>query len=390
MNSNPNLKFVQVPHPDIENHVSREPIGYYVEYPDQGINEDTGIVFSVAGIGHFPEMDYEKLFRRYLATKYNCIAVGVVYFGQRLKRINNIKFLSNFFGKLEKHHGITFEGGIAGDEDDLTSIVCKALFDSGLTELHSSCMGYAKYKEEYLSFGLLPALDHLQVLHQIISEEPINKNRIYAYGASYGGYIAMLLGKYAPNTFCAIIDNSGYVSREGFPDSIYGHNAPTFIPIVTIYGLNVGVYENGVWSKDPASPHYLDTHHERIRSMLETEHLNSSDTHYYCYHYTKDELVAAESKIKFRDLLGEEKVDLALIDDSQIDGKIFKQADHCLGATHRDLFDISYKKFMAEGTARKDNGVTDFDLGTTTTFSCGKHDYLFSFSSAEGIQVTLI
>ncbi|MCW9035743.1 MAG: DUF2920 family protein [Rhodospirillales bacterium] len=384
-----NFKTAENPHPDVENYVPRQPISYYVDYPDQGVNEETGIVFSVAGMGHYPEMDYEKLLRRYLATKYNCIAVGVVYFGQRLKRVENIQLLNNFFTNLEKYHGISMEGGVDGAAGDLTGAVCQALYEAGIRKLHHSCMGYAKYEEEYLSFGLLPALDHLQVLHQLMVDTPINKNRIFAYGASYGGYVAMLLGKYAPNTFSAIIDNSGFVSREGFPDSLYGHNAPTYISLNTVKGVELAIYEHGVWSKDPTSPHYFDIHHEKIRDLLEQTHLNPSKTHYYSYHYEKDTLVPVSGKTKFRDLWGEGNVDLTVVDDSQIDGKVFKKANHCLDATHRDIFDMSYKKYMAEDAVQKQDGITDFDLGSTFIFPCGEKSYHFSFSNDKGIRVTL-
>jgi cephalosporin-C deacetylase-like acetyl esterase len=70
-------------------------------------------------------------------------------------------------------------------------------------------------RNEYQSFGFLPALDCLTVLGDVLNRFPmINKKKIIAYGSSYGGYIAMLCGKYAPNTFSVIIDNSGFSRAE--------------------------------------------------------------------------------------------------------------------------------------------------------------------------------
>lgn len=381
---------VMTPHRDIENHVQRDPIGYYVDYPDQGINEDTGLIFSVSGIGYFPEMDYEKMLRRYLATKYNCLAVGVVYFGQRIKKAENIQLLGNFFENLEKHHGVSVSGGIQGDHTDLVSTLFQALSDAGIKKLHTDCRGYAKYKEEYLSFGFLPALDHLQTLHQIMREIPLNKNRIFAYGASYGGYIAQLLAKYAPNTFCAIIDNSGYVSLDDCPESIYGQNELEYVSLASVRGIELAVYEHSVWSKDPDSPHFLGGHCARIRNLLEADHLKTSNTHHYCYHYVDDPVVAAEGKIKLRDLLcNRATIDLTLVDDSQIDGRIYKEKQHCLGASYRDIFDLSYKKFTDSDTAKKNDHATDFDLGSEITFRCGKRDYHFAYSNQDGVRVSL-
>jgi hypothetical protein len=64
------------------------------------------------------------------------------------------------------------------------------------------------------NFGVLQALDHLQVLHALTQNTKVhfNADNVVAVGSSHGGYIAHLISKIAPNTLNAIIDNSSYTA----------------------------------------------------------------------------------------------------------------------------------------------------------------------------------
>jgi len=68
-----------------------------ISFPDDGINAETGVVFFIDGFGHDPELDYSTLIRRYIASRYNCLCIGVAYFGCRLMTRFSIEPGADFF-----------------------------------------------------------------------------------------------------------------------------------------------------------------------------------------------------------------------------------------------------------------------------------------------------
>jgi hypothetical protein len=64
---------------------------------------------------------------------------------------------------------------------------------------------------DYQNFGVMQALDPLYVLAHLRKEQvSFDPRRLWLFGSSHGGYLAHLIHKFAPNTFSALIDNSGY------------------------------------------------------------------------------------------------------------------------------------------------------------------------------------
>lgn len=47
------------PHADIENNYKRNVIEYSVDFPDDGLSDDTGLIFTVSGYGFSTEHPYE-------------------------------------------------------------------------------------------------------------------------------------------------------------------------------------------------------------------------------------------------------------------------------------------------------------------------------------------
>src|SRR5208337_1213729 len=78
-------KKILYPHPDIELGFERKPIEYFMTFPDNGINDDTGLILAIPGYGDRADFQYQKdKLRPYLANKYNCITVGINYIGAKL------------------------------------------------------------------------------------------------------------------------------------------------------------------------------------------------------------------------------------------------------------------------------------------------------------------
>lgn len=375
------------PHLDIENNIQRVSIPYYINYPDDGVNDDTGLIFTISGYGFSPFNEYESKLRDYLSNKYNCIAVGVDYFGCDIKfmRPECFRMSEDFLNKFEEIYKVNIgrEEGVSL-EQTITQLA-DYLLSRGIDRFDQSLYVYSSKEGFYQSFGLLPALDYLQVLAELLECNNINKKRLYVLGSSYGGYIGLMLGKLAPNTFRMIIDNSGFVeARERDMLGAKGGGGVWR----NVNGCAVPIGEYSKWSNVPGSDNYIDEHHKDIRNMLLKEHIYPSKTEYYCCHSIEDGLIPSPDKEMFKTLRPDMDVEVDIVTEEKIDGRLFKTLEHGMAASLRGLFDRSY---IAH--ANKDNlqcAETDFDLGSQYTFPCNNGVvYSINFSS-NNVQLELI
>lgn len=243
-------------------------------------------------------------------------------------------------------------------------VICQHLRSEGTRILSPEIYLYLNGRDVYQSFGLLPALDYLKVLSDILSKYAINKKRLYILGSSYGGYIGLLIGKLAPQTFQLIVENSAF-SKTYKPD-LYGKNAG-MAAWRDLYGCKVQLTEDSPWSLDTEDKSYFDEHHDQIRSLLVEEHIYPSKTQYYCCHSLEDGLAPAEDKKLFKKIRPDQKIRLDMISLSDIDGKIFKCLDHGMRASLRGVFELAYNNLLSE---EGDEGKTDFDLESHYVFPC--------------------
>ena len=79
--------------------------------------------------------------------------------------------------------------------------------------------------------------------------------------------------------------------------------------------------------------------------------------------------------------------ELDIIDQSKVDGRIFKDLSHGMHASMRGVFDLSYDKFLRDGGAIADD--TDFDRESRYRFPCGCEDYIVSFSNSTSVKAEL-
>ena len=371
------------PHPDIENGVERRPLRYFLTAPEAGVNADTGVILAIEGYGSRPDSEYAAKLRGYLANKYNCLCATVEYFGQKVKYARRLAPHPDFFVNLARHHGISVSVPAGADLSEMLFRLAGVLAANGITELDQSCRVVRQCDGEYQSFGLLPAIDHLQVLHEILSRYPVRRSRIYGFGSSYGGYIALLLGKYAPNTFRMIIDNSGFSkpTRDVYGDFYF----KTQLGPLTVYA-----HEPMVWSSDPWHPRFFSPPHAMIRDLLVEEHMRPQATRYYCCHYLKDTIAPFADKALFAERMRRfTSDDLLAVGDDDIDGSLFKEPVHGLRASLRQLFDRSHAAYRAAGGEEAALATTDFELGSRHLFRCGDRSYVFRYSAEAGVAVAV-
>jgi hypothetical protein len=184
----------------------RNSLNYYVVLP-QGYKETEpcGFVFTITGYGSTADDEYYKnKLNTYIADKYGFIVAGVRYHNDA--RITSERKVD--IGKLTAYYRLP-QNYFASN----TNIIDKLhdlLISRKLFRIDPQCAMQADAFHKYSSFGFMPAIDHLCVLHDILGKYAIDKRFISVLGTSYGGYIASVMGKYAPYTFSLIINNSGF------------------------------------------------------------------------------------------------------------------------------------------------------------------------------------
>ncbi|WP_276661900.1 DUF2920 family protein [Syntrophomonas wolfei] len=374
------------PHPDIELNQEREEIKAFLTMPDAGINPDTGIIMVVNELGELADSDYQKNeLRPYLANKLNCIAVGVNYFGVyrnsqiqiRPSFLHNINRIYNMNLTLESFTGVQSAA-------DVYRIIAEAVVAKGITSLDLRCQPHLiTGKDEYQSWGFLPAIDCLQVLGEVLQHYNLDTRKVLAFGKRYGAYIALLMGKYAPHTFSAIIDYEGY-SRAELKHIVSGELMEA--DYLFSFNLNndmkfyIASACNNPWTiENECSLQYFSDSHRQIRSLLCEKHRVPSETCYYSYHSEDNGVTPIYDKDRMVEIL--QGYNTVFYNRMAADDENVRLTDKDLFARILTDHGESLQKISAD---------TDFSSGSNYIFDCGEKSYDFRFDNKGYIQVSLI
>ncbi|MGS0763311.1 DUF2920 family protein [Syntrophomonas curvata] len=374
------------PHPDIELGMEREEIEAFFTLPDTGINSDTGVIMVINELGELADSDYQQNeLRPYLADKLNCIAVGVNYFG--VYRNSQIQLRPSFLHNINRIYNmnLTLES-FTGVQSavDLYRIIAEAVISKGITSLDIRCQPHLiTGKDEYQSWGFLPAIDCLQVLGEVLQRYKLNTRKILAFGKRYGAYIALLMGKYAPHTFSAIIDREAY-SRVELKHVVSGEiMEPDYL---FSFDLNndmkfyIASACNNPWTiENESSPQYFSDSHRMIRSLLCEKHRVHSESCYHIFHSEDNGVASIYDKDRCVEIL--QQYNTVFYNRMAAGDKEASQTDI-------ELFDRMLTNHG--GNMQKNSADTDFSRGSNYMFDCGAKSYEFRFDSGGNIQVRCI
>ena len=375
------LDSIETPHADVELGVERSSLRYLSCAPDRGIDRHTGLIAYLAGYGMDPRGGYAQRLLPYLANRHNCVAVSVDYFGANLWQKSTLAPFPDFFTRLAEHYGIEITAPNDVDIMQLLLSLAELLRRNGITRLHDDCR-LAAISSEYNSMGFLPALDTLQVIHYLLARMRLDKRRLFLIGTSYGGYIAELMAKLAPNTFRMVVDNSGFSSATDDLDGVMG------LSKVVLGGVAMTGHALRAWSNDPTTTNFFSPARRQIRDLHHRRQVLANTARVYAYHAPRDGEASTEQKRRLREAYaGRVAFDLSVIDETQLDGRVFKTLDHGMHASLRGLFDLSYEKYLADGGALADH--TDFDLALEHVFPCSGADYRLRYSPSAGVAATI-
>jgi len=374
---------LSVPPPDMELGIPRDPLEYFVIEPDQGVRSTTGVILWIPGWGMSPQDVYssEKLMP-YLANHHNCVVVGVRYHGMRVKVPGADATLSvdgEWLLNVHRAYNIPQVSDINQAFQHLAAAGVKAVDQRFPLLLETGA--------DYLSFGFLPALDHIAVLGELLKSYAVDRRRMFALGTSYGGYIASLLLKLMPNTLTMVIDNSGFAKTKkdelNYREAGLVHNG-----YASPNGVGFSVIPKPVWSlKDPASKTYFRPAFDTVRDLTVAEHWGDSKTLLYCFHSQQDKIAPYADKCAFcavRSAMA--PTQLITVSSDDIDGHLFKNLVHGLGASMRALFNHGVE---LAGPSLRDDTQTDFDRQTRVALDCADMTYRIDYSQDFSFQAAL-
>ncbi|OCX42132.1 hypothetical protein A7X81_02435 [Campylobacter ornithocola] len=365
-------KFFQIPSfDDIELNIQRQSLlNFRIDYDDE--KEVKAIVFLLPGLGSDINDTYQnKLIYRVLEN-HDVICVSVNYFCVHCRPQNGAKLILDEFDKnIIATICNTCQIDINNKYFNSHKDVLKFL-DAEITELKSKnklpkdklidvSLTCEPPNEEYQNFGIMQALDCLQVLSYIKTNHNLftSKNTgggdltqlpTILVGSSHGGYVSHLMAKLMPWEIDGVIDNSSYA--KAFLPLIGFTKEINFIKYSEAFDINsrfanlkLNFFTKTHFTSNPSSPRYFSKAHYRIRNILDEEHLQIQAQYprpiYRSYHSVYDTRIAPpEDKIQLYELLKKLGFDAHLTiikNKDQIDGKFIKNLEHGMGMSLKTL-----------------------------------------------------
>ncbi|QOV10522.1 DUF2920 family protein [Viridibacillus arvi] len=296
--------------------------------PDTGTNSDTGLLIIVPGFGAHIDSNVYKKMRQQFANQYNLITVQCDYFGSEfMQSVENFKFKENL-NEMSHYFNEKELNVIKKNETQIMPILLgKDTVVNVLATINESL-------EHFNDMGLMQAIDvitAIEAMKILLHENDVefNEKKIIGYGHSQGAYLLHLCNRLVPHVFSTIIDNSAWVAPVYLTTNrILQHRINNLILNMEFDYLAKQVIS------DKAALSLFSVYENFENGALIKSYLG-----------TNDNLVNISSKkssishLKF--------VDFKVIDDSKVDGKIFKSTGHGLDADFIELFNYSMSKDSA-------------------------------------------
>lgn len=241
--------------------------------------------------------------------------------------------------------------------------------DHNLVTVQCDYFGYEFCQQDHLKetldnfndMGIMQALDNLTallVVNEIIKDNGLlfNVNRVMVYGYSHGAYLSYLCNAFAPGLFSCLIDNSAWIyPMHLLFDRTLGHRSFEYLAKTLITDTEILL---------------LPVLYERV----------SNQCIIHCFHGSRDHLINIKDKMSFCSEL--DLCSFHEINDSDVDGRIFKSSEHGLGADFLLLFDYVMSTFRVDWGYRDQIMIDNHEIQTSL------NKYRFDYS--QGLPVLYI
>lgn len=361
--------------------VTRE-TDYHIVTPENG---SKGLVVYIPGYGGDTDGSYRRKFCQSIAEK-NQLSVMSVNYHCIFCRPDNGATRSYETEDLKHIKMLAYKYGVEMDNKPLDTVLAEIdakLVERGANEeIHVTLV---PKKNEYQNGGIMAALDIINAVNDASSRWDIPTNNIVLIGSSYGGYIANLASKLAPNTFRAIFDNSSWAK----PNLTYILGRDLNVSEYSQRYINNLIMRHSVrtcWTAKEGLPTTFDDNRIAVRSFT-TEQINQfadykPTAQYYFIHALNDHIANTNEKIAMvKDMVGNGiDVHMIVADEEDVDGSYIKNTNHGLGLSLQQFFKHGYDHI--EQTRPADNLSTDtnFSLKSEIRYTSDQFEYIFDYS----------
>lgn len=340
---------------------SNREIDVYYSLPENGINEDTGILLYIYGFRGYAEAKVFKKLRNNFADEHNLITVQCDYFGYEF--MQNPKNL-----RPQDKHMDYFT------KEELIKIYHRGKFN--IKEFYKAAQNYpvkmllredlsAECPENFNEMGIMQAMDNLNALLYVmntISEMGLkfNSKKVILFGNSHGAYLSHLCNILAPGLVSLIIDNSGWL----YPKHIEQDSRA----ITKKEGLS-----NLKIVFDYKARDIIDDFEILDLTKLYSNFDNKAQI--LAFHGEKDHLISLSDKKAFISKLPNAQIYPVT---SKTLGKyedVFVDTSHGLGANFLNLF-----KYVLENHELEFEQSTDFKIPDNTYIETSNFRYIFDYT----------
>lgn len=310
-------------HPNIYNGYNERDLRIDFSIPNTGTNEDTGIFIFVPGFGGHIDSNVYKKMRERFADKYNVVTVQCDYFGSRfMQGTSSFSYHLNDLKSL-----LTKEDFVSLQENpsNLLTVVSQYEITVPVDAIIDETIN------EFVDMGYMQAIDvvtAIETVKIILKENQLTFNdmRVIGYGQSQGAYLLHLANKLAPHLFERIIDNAAWVQPVYLNSNRYLFNT---IGQTTLSMKFDYIAKDLLQDKKSLSLHTL---YNRFYN----------GAYIYSCLGTTDNLVEVQDKQNALQNL--RYIDFEIIDQSKVDGKVFKSTNHGLDADFLELVEYALAK----------------------------------------------
>jgi hypothetical protein len=252
---------------DIELGIPRtSPLVYHCAAPESG--KADGLAFVIPDFGEDPGGEALRGLRLHLAETHQLLAITVEYHCLRSRlsdgaRLDVSQTELAALSKLCAQHGVA----LIDPKAMLTAL-------AQLPEPYEFELRVIPPNGDYQDLGLMQALDHFAVLQDIatsMGSAEFEAGNVLVMGYGYGGYLAHLMAKIAPNTVRAVFEFAGLT--EAPLSYLFGSRFGDVAPYYYHAGkVRVFPLIESKWSNDKTSPRYFSNARRAIRDMASPRH----------------------------------------------------------------------------------------------------------------------
>lgn len=324
-------------HPNIYNQYSDRKFNVYFSEPENGVNEETGLLLFIPGFGGNAHSNVYKKMRAKFADDYNLITIQCDYFGQEFMQDSSSTDIHIPFDIVKSSLSSTQYQGFLEVYEQQPNNTLQFLSQYSLRipikeKLNESI-------ENFNDMGIMQAMDNINAVLMVMAvlndnNLNINLKKVIIYGNSHGSYLSYLCNAFAPQLFTLIIDNSSWLF-------------PAYLTSLRYLYRSIGNVTIGFEFDYMARQIDFDTEILDLRQLYNNI---INECNIICFHGTTDNLISHTDKRKFCGQIT--NCDYHEIDERKVDSVIFKSTNHGLDADFLQLFNHAMNTAKFEKDSR--------------------------------------